>query len=281
MVNDGSTDESLNLVEKYSNEDSRLRVFSKQNGGLSSARNYGLLKSRGNYIVYVDSDDYVSQEYIMNLYRAIKPNNSDVAVSKFCLVDDAGTFLKKYSDPSNEITIMNSDTSLKELFLQKKFDNSAWGKMYKRELSEAFPYPDGKLFEDLPVTYKIFMKASSVAYIDSYDYYYVQRSNSITGSSFNKKKLDLLIFLEELVDNEELKARQLELYAKTRAFASLTNLWRNIPIADSNNKLVWNLMKKYRVPVITLRDSKLKLKLGVLLTLFGRNLMSKIISNVE
>ena len=278
LVDDGSTDSCTDICEAYREKDSRIFVYKKANGGLSSARNFGFKHSKGKYIIYIDSDDFVSRNYVENLYNAIFSTQSDIAISGFYLTNEAGEIIEKKKKETTKILSLNIDSALQELLLQRKFDSSAWAKIYKREFFKEYCYPEGKLFEDIPITYKLFLNSQKIAFIDTFDYYYVQRSNSILNMSFNPKKLDLIVFVDEMFDELLKQKPQLINYAGTRAFSSLMSLWRTIPKDSPYSQYVWEKALKYRAYPLKIMRSKLKLKLGALLTIFGLNISYKLMS---
>ena len=104
VVNDGSTDKSFQVCKKISLGDSRIRLFSKKNGGLSDARNYGIRMARGDYICFVDSDDVVSEEYVNILYKAMKCKGTDISICRFDFFDDACLFKQKKESTSTRST---------------------------------------------------------------------------------------------------------------------------------------------------------------------------------
>ncbi|WP_251868217.1 glycosyltransferase family 2 protein [Enterococcus malodoratus] len=274
LVDDGSTDSCLRICEKYEKVDSRISVLKKNNGGLSSARNFGFKNSNGIFIVYIDSDDYVSETYISNLYSTILEMDVDIAISNFFLVNENGEKLIEYRNSTKKVEILDSKTALKELFIQKKFDTSAWGKMYKRHFFDKYEYPEGKLFEDLPTTYKLFLDCENIGYVNSRDYYYVQRADSIVNMEFNIKKLDLLENVDSLFQEVSDIEPDLKKYAGTRAFASLMNLWKSIPKSSKYKQVVWKSIKKYRKYPLLVFESKAKLKFGSIISVFGSGFSS-------
>ena len=278
LVDDGSTDNCPKICAKYKQLDSRIVILKKANGGLSSARNEGFRISTVKYVIYIDSDDFVKNTYVENLYEAISSTKADIAISNFCLTDEMGNILGRTKATTLEVETFSSQEALKQLLLQKKFDNSAWGKIYKREFFETVKYPEGKLYEDLPVTYQLFLKSRKIAYINSCDYFYVQRSNSILNMKFNLAKLDLVQFVEEMFTSLSIENPHLINYAGTRAFSALMSLWRTIPLEEKFNKKVWNEAIKYRKYPLKLWESKLKLKLGAVLTFVGVQVSNKLMS---
>lgn len=136
LVDDGSPDKCGDICEEYALKDSRIKVIHKKNGGLSDARNVALPIINGDYISFVDSDDWVSPYYIENLYNAIIKDESDLAISWFENVSEdkpiqsnAGNLLDSYEST-------NSYGCLKKMLYQDGVETSAWGKLYKKDNTE-------------------------------------------------------------------------------------------------------------------------------------------------
>lgn len=199
LVDDGSTDKSYEICKKFALKDSRIKVFHKSNGGLSSARNFGLKMSLGKYIVFIDSDDYISSEMISVLYDALTESNSDLAICDFVKGDN-----DKYSFIQTNVKIrtLNPKEALECIYLNDhnklQYVTACW-KLYKRNLFDNIKYPEGKLFEDIYTTHKIYGCCKSIAVVNSALYYYYQRPDSIMNNNYNLKKLDYLGALEERI----------------------------------------------------------------------------------
>ena len=182
LVDDGSTDNSGNIADELSKIDSRINVYHKKNGGLSDARNFGIEHANGKYICFVDSDDYVSLNYIFDLYNGIKEYNYDIAIVDFLKFDEK---IKIYDDIRNtniKYFSLTKEEAINSLFNDSSFGNYAWNKMYKLSLFKNIRYPIGKKMEDLGTTYKLFLKSDNIVYCDAKDYYYLQRKGSILHS---------------------------------------------------------------------------------------------------
>lgn len=197
LVNDGSPDGCGAICDEYAKFDDRIKVIHKTNGGLSDARNAGIEAAQGNYISFVDSDDWVHQEFISNLYKLLVKTNSDISICNFI----------KTSSESINLEITTGDTfqfnnyeSLKQLTNDKYYIQMvvAWGKLYKRSLFDNIRFPIGRVHEDEFITYKLLYKANKVVLTTSQLLYYWQRQDSIMGSGFNiKHKNDIFAALEE------------------------------------------------------------------------------------
>ncbi len=196
LVNDGSTDNSGKICDDYIKKDSRIKVIHKENGGLSDARNFGMEKAMGEYIAFIDSDDYIRKDYISTLYNMCITNKAEIAQCSFERITDSQT--------TNEIKVektienMTGIEAIKNIFKEKYVEYTvAWNKLYKKSLFENIKYPKGKLHEDEATTYKLFYEAKKVSVTNEKLYYYYIRQNSITNEKFTLKKLDYIYELEE------------------------------------------------------------------------------------
>ena len=183
LVDDGSNDNSSNICDKAARGDRRIRVFHKQNGGLSDARNFGLAQAKGDFAVFVDSDDYLGENHIENLANALTSTDADIAVTGCTRVGVKEKVFATSKKPTISL-IDGKEAILTSIVSGGKFESHAWGKIYPRRYFEYLNYPIGKKFEDQYVTYKIFANAQRIAYTDSNDYYYLtNRPGSISNSS--------------------------------------------------------------------------------------------------
>jgi glycosyltransferase involved in cell wall biosynthesis len=185
LVDDGSPDNCGAICDTYAKSDDRIKVIHKRNGGLSDARNYGLDIASGDYIAFLDSDDWIHEKHIEKLYELIKKTDSDIAVCDF---------LKKStedckSDQIEETLYWYSNIEALEQ-LMDRFSTQlvvAWGKLYKQNLFENLRFPVGRLHEDVFITYKLIFRARKIALTTAPLYYYWQRTDSITGGRMNGK----------------------------------------------------------------------------------------------
>lgn len=190
LVDDGSPDSCPQLCDEYAKKDNRIKVVHKNNGGLSDARNAGMEIAKGRYISFIDSDDYVSLDFIESLYRTMISENSEIvecSVVKFY----ENSLFDVYSD---DFSIANYDTvdGLSALIAESPFKQHVWNKLYKAELVLDIPFAVGKLNEDEFWTYQVFGKAKRVTKINKTLYHYFQRSGSIMGGRYNINRLDAL-----------------------------------------------------------------------------------------
>lgn len=217
LVDDGSLDNSGKICDEFSKKDDRIIVIHKKNNGLSSARNAGLDIARGNYIGFVDSDDWLDKTMYEVLLKLLKENNSDISCCDFFKTANSND-----SIPHIDNEIINSYNNIESLnnFYNGLYTQTvvAWNKLYKRELFKDISYPVGKIHEDEGTTYKLYYKANKITYTNRPLYYYRITPNSITTSKFNKKRLDIIDVYDEKVkfikniNNEEIYSKTLKWY---------------------------------------------------------------------
>lgn len=190
LVDDGSTDGSGELCDEYAAADPRVVVCHKPNGGVSDARNYGVAQARGEYITFVDPDDYVDADYVEYLYHLIQKHAAKMAVCQHRVWHD-GRVVSEYGKYA-ESTVLFAKDCIERMLYHDVIDTSTWGKLYAAELFQGIEYPFGKQFEDIAKTYKLMMRAGEIAVGWESKYNYVQRGTSIVNCVFNPHKLDLL-----------------------------------------------------------------------------------------
>ena len=201
VVNDGSTDNSSEVIKKYLlNNGDKIKYFEKQNGGLSDARNYGVNKAIGDYLCFVDSDDYIDSNLFSNLEKYIL-QDVDLIKYKCIRVNSNHEILEKVEGPVFETT--SGEEAFNMLYSSDVLLEPAWLYLYKREfyLNNKFSFPVGNYHEDWATTPYIIILAKTVASADVYGYYYVQSSNSITRDNNDEKALKRAQDMLEHYDN--------------------------------------------------------------------------------
>lgn len=198
MVDDGSTDESSDMCDKYIAEDSRVVVFHKKNGGLSDARNYGIKRAKGEYITCIDPDDFVDMDYVEYLYKLLTENGTRMSVCQHRVLYDGR---KNDELGSSGSEVLTNKVCIERMLYHDVIDTSAWAKLYEKSLFDTVEYPKGKLFEDIGTTYKLMLQCEKIAVGYESKYNYIVRESSIVNCSFSKKKLDLLETTDDMAKN--------------------------------------------------------------------------------
>lgn len=210
LVDDGSTDKSGKICDKWKEKDNRIKVIHKKNEGVSIARNTGIKEANGAYFFFVDGDDYIDLDIIENLYRSLKENNTQIAISGHYHT----TYSEKVKLYSNQNFVSEPEETMKRLLRFDDIYPVIWGKLYKREIFEQIEFPPGKINEDAAVVYLLLDRAEKVSHIDKAGYYYVQREKSIVHEEYDKAKITHIEFLEEQLHYVEKKYPNLIEYAE-------------------------------------------------------------------
>ena len=177
-VDDGSTDNSGKICDDF--KDERFRIFHKKNGGLSSARNFGIKKAKGEILAFVDSDDFVKEDFIEKMLER--------------MVDDVDIVVCGYNDEKpKEETLSGRIATIRFLTKQENIDLITWNKVYRKSLflDNNIWFPEGKKHEDALTTYKLLSKARKIQYISESLYEYVVRENSIMNSGKKEEQLEM------------------------------------------------------------------------------------------
>ncbi len=190
VINDCSTDGSLKILKKYAKKyDNMILIENKENKGLSYSRNVGLEKATGEYIGYIDSDDYVDSTYYEQMMKAIKKEKSEIAIADMKIVYEDGSFPDYVSKGCNgEVNTLN--------IIKNGLAASACNKLFKREIIEKYKFSEGKLNEDLAVILPSIVAAKKISYVENNNYYYVQHTGSIQNSRFSDRRFDIFYGVE-------------------------------------------------------------------------------------
>ena len=200
LINDGSPDSSGEICQEYVARDSRFRYFEKENGGLSDARNYGVERSNGKYITFVDSDDWLNLTYIEDLYQAAIRNDSDIVVSHFTIYNESDrNYYVHIWDDYYEKTYTGEELVLELPSLEAEgyVFTTSWGILFNQKLFNTIRFPKGKVIEDSRTNYKLFFKSEKITYIHKEIYYHREGIESICNNITEKFLTDVLECLLE------------------------------------------------------------------------------------
>ncbi len=200
IVNDGSPDRSIDIIEKYQSNDERIRVINKKNGGISSARNAGIEIATGKYIINIDSDDWVEKNYFEDMYNKAEKKDLDIVVTDFLSDNDNGEIKYKIDLKIDETFTIDGEKYLKKFFLNEIYA-ATWNKMYKLNLYKEYNirHPNKiSLGEDLATTPLLASKALKIGKINKAYYHYIHNINSITNSEPTRKIYELIEAFEIL-----------------------------------------------------------------------------------
>lgn len=232
-VNDGSMDNSLNILQHYKKFDKRISILNKSNGGLSSARNLGLKHAKGDYILFVDSDDYISTTAVEMLYKKAIDNSADVVVYDY-IEGDYGYNKCQYQTMPNYKNeygnkIFNAESLPDDSY--KYFAVTAWSKLYKKELIEEFKikFYKGLCYEDVPFWSEIFINAKKMVYLPVPLYFYNQGRSDTIMKKNDKRCFDVIPIFEKVISIFE-NSQFWNKYKDTVMLVTMMNLLKKFEI---------------------------------------------------
>lgn len=211
LVDDGSPDNCGKICDEYAKKDHRIEVIHKSNGGLSDARNKGLEIAKGEYIGFVDSDDYIEADMYEVLYNLLKQYNADVSICNFYTVSQEKIAIKNADNGIKEYTRIEI---LKEILLDNNIQSYAWNKLYKKELFDEIKYPVGKKYEDIGTTFYLLEKCNKVVVTGKPEYYYINRQDSIVNNVTETTITDYIELIMQRYDYIEENIKELSSYNK-------------------------------------------------------------------
>ena len=200
-VNDGSTDNSLKILEEYQSKYSdRMKVFSTENRGVSHARNYGLARASGDYIQFVDSDDFIELDMCEKLYNKAKENDYDLVICGRYNVYER-EHINELNKEAPKLIYLNRGFTLQD----NKYEFAQilpfpWDKLFKRKLLEGMEFPEKMRFEDLVFVYKVCCRVKSVGIVDEPLYNYRRTSQGGFLQSFSEQTLDIVKAFRLVID---------------------------------------------------------------------------------
>ena len=237
LVDDGSPDNCGSMCDSLAQEDDRICVIHKENGGLSDARNKGLDVAKGEYIAFVDSDDYIAPSFLETLYKHLTNTDSDVALCSYKEV--TGEPFSKEQGERGDIFVYDREKLLLNLFDANHEDATffivAWNKLYKKTLWEQVRFPKGKIHEDEATTYRVFDLCNKGVYVKIPLYGYYTSDSSITRDAFSVKRLQWMEALNDRIAYFEQRGenRLTACSIKARADGAITYYY---PLAQLNGK---------------------------------------------
>ena len=236
IIDDGSTDDSYKIINKYKEKYPYLiRNFYKENGGLSSARNYGITKAKNDYLLFVDSDDYISNNTLEILNKKINETKSDIIIFNYVAI---------YKNKQEKIITFNKKINEIDKRYLLSFP-SACNKVFNRNLFKNAKFIEGIYYEDLATIPRLIKQTKNISFIDDYLYYYLVRDDSITNKTNYNKKMDDIFYVTNLLKKELIKE-----YKEEIEFIFIEHLLRNAGIRFINYskydkiKEITNIMKK-------------------------------------
>lgn len=250
LVDDGSPDKCGEICDSYARKDSRIKVLHKENGGVSSARNAGLDMMQGEYVGFVDSDDWIVPDMYEYLLSGMTDNVSVTICNYFLSWNYLKTVKHTYDDG-----IYSSDEILQKLF-DDTYDNYPWNKLFLSALWKHIRFPAGRIYEDMLTIYKVIELSDQIRTMSEPKYYYLQRKDGYTGS--NKTHANRYQIYQAVIDRyQEASDRKPEmkpaLFSRIRKWYCF-ELSRMIVDDEENRELNWDLLEMLAPFVNTVKD---------------------------
>lgn len=276
LVDDGTPDNSGVICDKLAEEDERIVVIHKENGGLSSARNAGLAVARGKYIGFVDSDDWIEPDMYEYLLNLITENNADIADCEMLETSIRDYVIDKECE---QIEFLNRSGALDIFFRISKanINYCVCDKLFKREIFEKVTFTEGIIFEDIDFNYRALVNIESIVVSNVKKYYYFKNPEGISRNSFREKDLDLLKVWDNIIKMSETYSLEYKVYAEfNRARADFGLLCKMFKYGTRNdggdyNKIRKELLKSVRSNFWMLLKGRLPSNRKVLLILMTIN----------
>lgn len=182
LIDDGSTDDSGEICDEYAKKEKRIRVFHKNNAGVSSARNMGISQSKAKFLCFVDSDDIILPDYIMYLYELLISNHTDMSACEYVRLTNIEMY--KESKNSSCVKVYDKNTALKNMIYKRRITGHSWLKLYKRELLSNIHYNEElEVAEDFDFVYQYLQNVDSISYGSRILYIYRQNEESCMHSN--------------------------------------------------------------------------------------------------
>ena len=266
VIDDGSTDNSSEIIKQYNEKDNRIKAFTQKNQGLSAARNTGLKNATGKYVTFVDSDDMIETNMIEKLLLALEKTKSDISVCSFKERTTNGKE-KHFNKNNYSRKVLNTEQALKAMLKEQGFMLSATMKLYPLNFFKNVSFLVGKLHEDVGTTYKLIMKASKVVFIPNELYIYIHHEKSIISADFDNRKLDLISLTDQMCNDIDKKFPNLKNVTNERRIRARFSILRQIPSNNPKAKQIVNYLTTHQNyitnnPEATIID-KIALKLAL------------------
>ncbi len=284
LINDGSSDNSHVICDNLKEKDNRITVIHKTNEGVSKARNTGIDAMHGDFVTFVDGDDYVSTDFIEVMYNAIEKTGADISTCGHYRVDFDGTLKQVYhlSDNPDEIIVLSGEESIKNMFYGKTCSASSGSKLYKKHIFSSLRYPNYVMGEDTFIVYHAFKQSAMVAHTNKPLYFYVQQQMSVTNAKCNYIKFYDYVKLYDHIMSIDKNCKNKEYFSAIANRLIENNFWaymklRNCPNMFANEKKhIEENIKKYRKFVITNPNAEQRVKIACLLSYGGMSALNSV-----
>jgi glycosyltransferase involved in cell wall biosynthesis len=246
IVDDGSTDGSGEICDKWGKKDSRIQVYHQKNEGAASARNFGLTKMKGEFIGFIDSDDYIADDMYESLMKYMD-KDVDITVCGRLHVYPRSLKRNNYiSGKAPHVLKMTNDEAVRELLKTQYLDFSACLKLYRKEIFDGVKFPTGKTCEDIPLTYHVIKRSRNVVNIGKVKYYNLFREDSTSNSKFRRTQVTYILFARDILRDIKTNYPKLIKLAEARYINNIVDMIyfiKKCDCCDENRQVLFRLRK--------------------------------------
>ena len=261
IINDGSTDMSGTICKEFQMYDRRIDYYEQKNGGAGAAKNAGLINSKGDYICFIDSDDFISNDYIQYLVNLLKTHDSDIAQASYI-----SGFDSKFPRTNQKEKIIEYDNSI---FQSNHYKSVVWGKVYRRELFNNLSFSPGRRIDDETIIYKLYFIAKKTVYSNLKKYYYYQSPNSVMRNQINEIDYDFITTFEERIEyfTNHNRTDLIDVTISRLCLSIIVKLSKNTHIADYDYDKLLAIYRKYSK--LIKHSSNVNYKIKIIIRVFG------------
>lgn len=282
LVNDGSKDASGLKCNQWADKDNRIIVIHQENRGLSAARNIGIDRATGEYLMFVDSDDVVSNKICEILYNVLKNNDADLSIcgTKHIFSENDCIFDSFY----DKTYCFSAEEAICSLWYQSNFLPSAWGKLYKRRLFDNIRFTEGIIFEDIDIMHEVFYQCKKIVYNETPVYGYVHHENSITTNNYSKKDNIILNICDKITSFSSDKSDNLKKAAMSYNVTGALRVYLNAPDNTEYKEAVdkaKNILKLYGKKVLKDKNIRKKNKYALYLYFYCRPVLKLVYKKID
>lgn len=283
LIDDGSTDSSLEICKNYASRDKRIIVLHKENGGQGSARNMGLDTCTGEYISFLDSDDSLQIDCIEKLYSNLIERNLEISACNYGRYNENEELLSLNESQYADFVIDGIEAQ-KRIWYVECINLSPWGKLYKRDLWKNVRFKECRFYEDYATMHKIYLQVKRFGYLHEPGVNYLVRIGSDVRT-YNEKKLGVLDIADDTVVYCQDKQPDLLNAAITKAVSSYFHIYLNMPENDTKYdayyKRIRKFIRKYRWNVLKDKRAKKKVKIALLISMISYKLTRKLFVKIK
>lgn len=272
IIDDGSTDKSPEICDKYAAKDVRINLVHKENGGVSSARNAGLDVFKGEYVTFVDSDDFISYDYVEKLYCSVIENSADISICNYKINGNKRHKLNRHGKTPASSFIYDY------LSLTIETDE-CWGKLFNKSVVDSIRFDNYKVSEDSLFVFYCLINANFVSFVDEYLYCYRVHNESVINQSNAEKRYEACLTAQVMLEHCENTPYCNKYISASKTRLAKYNFFVYFIAQKENNTFIMNKCKKYilknRKKLLLTRGVSPKVKIACFSSCFGLNFLTR------